>query len=406
MNPDLLKGVRVVDFTTHVAAPACTRIMADWGADVIKVEGKGGEAYRVFGASLSTPIDDDMNPLFQLENANKRDIGLNLKTPDGMEAMLKLIGTADVFITNVRMKSLEKLGLDYETLSAKFPKLVWGHVSGYGLYGDEAARPGFDIVAYWARGGLMCDMPPKGNPPLSVPSGVGDHTTALALLGGVCAALLKAKTTGKGEKICTSLYNTAIYASGLMVTSSQYGDHYPKSRYEPSTPLMNSYCSKDGEWFTLALLNYEVMFPKLCEVLELGGLAEDPRYCNVAAVKKDGNNEALCRLLEEGFAKFDSAYLNEEMTKRDLTFERCRHFHEISKDPQAHANFYFNEFTYPDGSTVQLPATPVHFQGNEALPCGPAPKLGEHNMEVLGELGYTPEQIEAMEQSGAAVARR
>ena len=405
MKPDLLKGVRVVDFTTHVAAPACTRIMADWGADVIKVEGAGGEAYRVFGASLGTPIDDNMNPLFQLENANKRDVGLNLKTPEGMEAMLKLIETADVFVTNVRMKSLEKLGLDYETLSVRFPKLVWGHVSGYGLYGDEAARPGFDIVAYWARGGMMCDMPPQGSPPLSVPSGVGDHTTALALLGGVCAALLKARATGKGEKICTSLYNTAIYASGLMVTSSQYGDHYPKSRYEPSTPLMNSYCSKDGAWLTLALLNYEVMFPKLCEVLELKGLAEDPRYGSVAAVKQGGNNEALCRILEEGFAKFDSGYLGDEMTKRDLTFERCRHFREISKDPQAHANYYFNKVVYDDGSTVQLPATPVHFSTNEPLPCGPAPRLGEHNAEVLSELGYSAEQIAAMEASGAAVSR-
>jgi len=403
MKPDLLKGVRVVDFTTHVAAPACTRIMADWGADVIKVEGAGGEAWRVFGASLNTPIDGDKNPLFQLENANKRGIGLNLKTLEGKEAMLKLIGTADVFVTNVRMKSLEKLGLDYETLAPMFPKLVWGHVSGYGLYGKEAARPGFDIVAYWARGGMMCDAPPKGHPPLSVPTGVGDHTTALALLGGICAALFKAKQTGEGEKVCVSLYNTAIYANGLMVVSTQYDDIFPKGRYEPSTPLMNSYCSKDGEWFTLALLNYEAMYPRLCKVLEMESFANDQRYNSVAAVKQAGNTEALCRILEDAFAKYDSTYLDEEMTKQDLTFERCRHFHEISKDAQAHANHYFNEVIYADGTTVQLPTTPVHFKENEAMPCSLAPRLGQHNHEVLKELGYTEEQIMHMESNGAAV---
>ena len=251
----------------------------------------------------------------------------------------------------------------------------------------------------------MCDAPPTGCPPMSVPSGVGDHTTALALLGGVCAALLKARQTGKGEKICTSLYNTAIYANGLMVTSSQYGDKFPKSRYEPSTPLMNSYSSKDGEWFTLALLNYEAMFPKLCIVLALGDLASDKRYDCVSSVKKNGNTEALCRILEEAFAKFDSVYLTKEMTKQDLTFERCRHFWEISQDPQAHANNYFNSVTYPDGTSVQLPATPVQFSINAPLRCGPAPRLGEHNVEVLSELGYTFEQVAVMEDTGVAVKR-
>lgn len=403
MKPDLLKGIRVVDFTTHVAAPACTKIMADWGADVIKVEGAGGEAWRVYGESVDTPATDECNPLWQLENANKRGIGLNLKKPDGMEAMLKLIETADVFVTNVRMKSLVKLGLDYETLSKKFPKLVWGHVSGYGLYGEESARPGFDIVAYWARGGMMVDMPPKGCPPISIPSAVGDHTTALALLGGVCAALVKAKATGKGEKICTSLYNTAIFANGVMITSTQYGDVFPKSRYAPSTPLMNTYKSSDGEWFTLAFLNYELMYPKLCKVLGLESLTDDERYLNVAAVKKDNHIEELCQILEEAFAKYDSKYLTEAMTAEDLTFERDRHFYEISKDPQAHANNYFNTFTFENGEVAELPASPVQFSENEPLPCEAAPHVGQHNEEVLYELGYTSEQIEKMLASGGVV---
>lgn len=403
MIPDILKGIRVVDFTTHVAAPVCTRIMADWGADVIKVEGAGGEAWRVFGASVGTPIGDEENPLWQLENANKRGVGLNLKHPDGMEAMLKLIASADVFVTNVRMGSLKRLGLDYETLSEKFPRLVWGHVSGYGLYGEESGRPGFDIVAFWARGGMMCDIPPEGCPPISVPTGVGDHTTGLALLSGICGALLKAGKTGKGEKICTSLYNTAIYANGVMITSTQYGDVYPKSRYAPSTPLMNSYKTKDNEWITLALLNYELMYPKLCKVLGLEHLAADERYHTVAGVKQGSHTADLCHLLEEAFAKFDSTYLTEHLKEQDLTFERDRHFWEVSKDPQAHANHYFNTFTFANGNVAQIPSSPVQFSANEPLPCEPAPTVGQHNYEILSSLGYSEAQIKAMEESGGVV---
>lgn len=405
MKPDILKGVRVVDFTTHVAAPACSRIMADWGADVIKVEGAGGEAWRVFGAMVGTPVSSEENPLWQLENANKRGIGLNLKTEGGMEAMLKLIATADVFITNVRMGSLKRLGLDYEALSAKFPKLVWGHVSGYGLYGEESSRPGFDIVAFWARGGMMCDIPPEGCPPISVPSGVGDHMTGLALLSGICGALVKAVKTGKGEMICTSLFNTAIYANGVMITSTQYGDVYPKSRYAPSTPLMNSYKTKDNEWFTLALLNYDVMYPKLCKVLGLTELSEDERYNTVEGIKQGSHNADLCRILESAFARFDTEYLTEHLNANDLTFERDRHFWEVSKDPQAHANHYFNEYTFANGNSAQIPASPVQFSAGEPLPCEAAPSLGQHNYEILGSLGYSPERIGAMEESGSVVSK-
>jgi crotonobetainyl-CoA:carnitine CoA-transferase CaiB-like acyl-CoA transferase len=404
MNQNLLKNIRVIDLTTHIAAPACTRIMADWGADVIKVEGPEGDAWRTFGATVGVPVNENENPLWQMENANKKAIALNLKKPEGLEIMLKLIASADVFVSNVRLASLKKLGLDYETLSARFPKLVWSHVSGYGLYGDESTRPGYDIVAFWARGGMMGDIPPEGNPPITVPTGVGDHITSLALLSGICGALLKAKETGKGEKICTSLYNTAIYVNNTMITSTQYDDVYPKSRYAPSTPLMNSYKTKDGEWLTLALLAYNSTVNRLFKILELEHLIGDDRYNSLDGVKKNGNTEVLCRILEDAFVKFNCAYLVEQMTANDLTFERCRHFKEISKDPQAHANNYFNHFKFPSGNTAQLAASPVQFSTNEPLPCGLAPALGQHNHEILISLGFSDEQIKAMQTTGAVVS--
>ena len=146
MKPDLLKGVRVVDLTTYAAAPGAGRMMADWGADVIKVEGFSGDPMRQFGDQMGVPATTDENPIWELENGNKRGVAFNLKTEKGLESMMKLLATADIFITNVRMKSLEKMGLDYESLAPKFPKLVWGHISGYGVYGKEAPRPGDDVV--------------------------------------------------------------------------------------------------------------------------------------------------------------------------------------------------------------------------------------------------------------------
>ena len=172
MKPDLLKGIRIVDFTTYVAAPGAGRIMADWGADVIKVEGLTGDPMRSFGLQMGIPANDDVNPIWELENGNKRGITLDLKNPKGMEVMMKLLESADGMTTNVRLGSLKKMGLDYETLAKKFPKLVWGHVSGYGIYGEEAPRPGYDVVSFWARGGFLADTPTIGHPPMTTPFGV------------------------------------------------------------------------------------------------------------------------------------------------------------------------------------------------------------------------------------------
>ena len=278
MKPDLLKGIRIIDFTTYVAAPGAGRIMADWGADVIKVEGLSGDPMRNFGVQMGIPATDDVNPIWELENGNKRGITLDLKNPKGMEIMMKLLESADGMTSNVRLGSLKKMGLDYETLSKKFPKLVWGHVSGYGIYGEEAPRPGYDVVSFWARGGFLADTPTIGHPPMTTPFGVGDHTASLVLLGGMLAGIMKAKATGQGEKVVLSLQGTSIWVNGLMALSTQFGDVYPKDRYAPPTPFSNSYQCKDGEWIVLTILQYERYFKAFCEALEIPEYVDDVRY--------------------------------------------------------------------------------------------------------------------------------
>ena len=206
MKCDLLKGIKVVDFTTYAAAPCSMRLLADWGADVIKVEGTAGDPMRKFGVNLAqTPYTDDENPVWEYENGNKRGIVLDLKTEKGMEAMHKLLSEADVLVSNLRASALKKLGLSYEQLHEKYPKLVMGIISGYGLNGKDAPRPGYDVVAFWAKGGALVDMSSDPNTPVNAPYATGDHTVGLALASGILGSIIKAKNTGIGEKVVVSL---------------------------------------------------------------------------------------------------------------------------------------------------------------------------------------------------------
>ena len=402
MKPNLLNGIRVVDLTTYAAAPGAGRMMADWGADVIKVETLGGDPMRNFGDQMGVPTATDENPIWELENGNKRGIALDLKNPKGKEAMLKLLSTADVFITNVRLGSLKKMGLDYATLAAQFPKLVWGHVSGYGIYGEEAARPGYDVVSYWARGGSLVDISPVGHPPITAPYGVGDHTASLVLLCGVLGALNKVRTTGQGEKVVVSLYGTAVWVNSLMVISAQYGDQWPKDRYQPSSPLGTTYQCKDGEWITLTIIAYERYWKAFCEAMELPEeVINDERFNTLLAAKKPENSDALCHLLEDTFAKKDRAYWAQRLSAADIAFEQSAHYGDVAGDAQAQANHYVIPFEMQSGKSFMLPMSPVQFSVNEALDSAHAPQLGEHTDEVLHDAGYSDEEIAAMREEKA-----
>ena len=288
MQADLLKGIKIVDFTTYAAAPCSVRMLADWGADVIKVEGFSGYPMRAFGANLGdTPYTEEENLVWEYENGNKRGISVDLKTEKGMEIMHKLLSEADAFVSNVRAASLDKLGLSYEKLHEKYPKLVVGVISGYGLYGKDAPRPGYGVVAFWAKGGALIDMSPDGKAPVTAPYATGDHTCGLALASGILGGILKAKNTGIGEKIVVSLYGTSIWANSLMIIGTQYGVQYPQSRYNPGNPLINSYKCKDGKWITLTILAYERYWDTFCDIFGLDDIKNEPAYRKLQTVVAD-----------------------------------------------------------------------------------------------------------------------
>ena len=402
MQADLLKGIKIVDFTTYAAAPCSVRMLADWGADVIKVEGFSGDPMRAFGANLGdTPYTEEENPVWEYENGNKRGISVDLKTEKGMEIMHKLLSEADAFVSNVRAASLDKLGLSYEKLQEKYPKLVVGVISGYGLYGKDAPRPGYGVVAFWAKGGVLIDMSPDGKAPVTAPYATGDHTCGLALASGILGGILKAKNTGIGEKIVVSLYGTSIWANSLMIIGTQYGVQYPQSRYNPGNPLINSYKCKDGKWITLTILAYERYWDTFCDIFGLDDIKNEPAYRKLQTVVADKEILEHCvRRIEEQFILQDREYWAEKLVEADIPFERTLQWKDIPTDQQAIDNNYVKEFKMKSGNTFMLPMTPVQFEGNEGLDSKPAPLLGEHTEEVISELGYSKAEIEQMIKDG------
>jgi len=387
----VLEGVKVVDLTTYAAAPMAGRMLADFGAEVIKIEPLSGDPFRNFGLSCGAPVDELENPCYQLENANKRGITLNLKSDEGKEILFKLLKDANIFLTNTRMEALKKMQLSYEDLQPMFPHLIYGHISGFGLEGAEASLPGYDLTAFWARGGALLDLGPKGTGPITTPYAVGDHSSTLALVSGLLGALHKQTKTGKGEKVLVSLFGTAIYLNSLMSVPCQYGDSFPKSRLHPLTPISASYCCKDGEWITLTILDYARDWPKFCAAIGREDLVSNEKYNKPEAGKQ--NSEELVQLIAGIFETQDREYWIKMMTKYDLPFGKTQHIIETMKDPLAWENQYLVNFTYESGNTTVMPCTPVQFGGNKAAPCEKAPQLGEHTKEVLAEIGYSAEQI-------------
>lgn len=225
-----LRGIKVVDLTGYGAGPMAGKVLGNWGADVIKVEPIEGDGSRKAGVALGLQSDEGANPHFEQKDSNKRSITLNLKTTEGKEVMDKLISQANIFISNFRLKALVKMGLDYETLSVKYPSLIWGHISGFGHEGPDADSPGFDTVSYWAKSGMLLDFCEDGYAPLTPPFELGDTLIGASLAGGVASCLYQQQVSGKGEKVVASLYGMGMFSEAWVLQSVYKGAKYPRSR--------------------------------------------------------------------------------------------------------------------------------------------------------------------------------
>lgn len=394
-----LSGIKVVELGTFVAVPSTARILSEYGADVVKVETLGGDDWRYIGASHSTPIAPFANPYFAFQNSGKKLISLNLKTDAGKEALLKLISGADVFISNVRLAGLKKMGLDYESLKENFPQLIYCHFTGFGYEGPDEARPGFDIAAFWSRTGPLVDWVSEGDFPVRPSLAFGDLATGAMILSSILMALVSRQIHGKGTMVSTSLFGAGIWYNGHSVVSSQ--EQYPNKTYpehplRPGTPFGHYYRCKDGEWIDIAVVGYEKNKDRMAKLLGIEDMLEDPRSVDTKTIQETGYVEEMVKRLNEVFLTKTRDEWAEIFQKADIVYEKLMHFKDISKDPQAWANNYLEEVTFANGDKTAMPATPILFPEYEKKHYEPVGGIGQNTAEVLAGLGYTPEQIADM----------
>ncbi|NDH48873.1 MAG: CoA transferase, partial [Acidimicrobiia bacterium] len=298
--PGPLEGVKVVELGVWVAGPAAAGVMADWGADVVKIEPTSGDPARSFQFMYGGNPPD--NPVFELDNRNKRGVAVDITTDEGRDAAYRLIDDADVFVTNVRAAALQRSGFDYATLSLRNPRLIYGLITGYGLSGPDADRPGFDISAFWSRTGMAHLMTPAGNTIPTLRGGMGDHSTGVTFAGAISAALFSRERTGKGQMVTSSLLRQGVYTVGFdlnMVLS--WGRHPPiNNRFEARNPSVNTYQSSDGKWFFVVGVEGDRHWPPLARVVGKPELVDDPRFDNIR--NRAINSEELRTILDTAFA--------------------------------------------------------------------------------------------------------
>jgi crotonobetainyl-CoA:carnitine CoA-transferase CaiB-like acyl-CoA transferase len=381
----MLEGVRVVELGVWVAGPAVGGLLADWGADVIKVEPPTGDPMRaVFGA---LGIDVGQNPPFELDNRGKRSVVIDLSTDEGRAMMERLLETADVFATNLRPDALERLGLDHVSVRARHRRLIYCSLTGYGLDGPDRDRAGYDVGAFWARSSAAAKLVPPGTDPPGIRSGFGDHTTALAALSGVLAALLDRQRTGEGRLVATSLLRAGTYVMGWDIgVYLRFGRiQGTRPRTEMAAPLINCYRAADGAWFWLLGLEQHRHWPGVVAALERPELATDPRFATTKARAEHAGE--LIAELDEAFATRPRSEWEARFDQHDVWWAPVQTIPEVTVDPQAHAAGSFVTMTPRSGEDpYSAVASPVSFSGYDQRP-GPVPALGEHTEELRRELG-------------------
>jgi crotonobetainyl-CoA:carnitine CoA-transferase CaiB-like acyl-CoA transferase len=395
-----MEGIRVVEIGVWVAGPAAGCVLADWGADVVKIEPHGlGDPARSFSRMLGADLP--FNPIFENDNRSKRSVVLDLRTPEGQSLALDLVDQADVFVTNVRQSGLARLGLDSETLLARNPRLVYGAISGYGFAGPDADRAAYDIAGFWARSGIAAALtaPGSSHPPFQR-GGMGDHNAGMTLAGGISAALFKRERTGQGQLVTTSLLRQGLYTLSFDLSLAiRFGVNVAAAdRATMGNPCINCYQDREGAWFWLVGLEGERHWPPLARVVGHPEWIDDPRFAEPQP--RSANAGELIAQLDAIFATKTRAEWGELFdAEQDLWWAPVQTAEEVVADEQVHAGGGFVDV--PDGgTTTKLPATPVDFGGTPWAPRAMAPEAGAHTDEILSELGRDASQIAALREKG------
>jgi formyl-CoA transferase len=397
----LLDGIRVIDAANFIAGPVSTTVMADFGADVIKIEPPTGDIYRVRGAGY---IPSPYNYPWIVDNRTKRSVAIDLRTKDGQDLLHRLVRDVDVFVTNAPLDSRARLRVRYEDLGPLNARLIYASISAYGETGDEASKPGFDSIALWARTGLMDLVRPSPDaaPSRSLP-GMGDHPTGMSLFGAIMAGLYHRERTGRGTAVSTSLMANGLWMNAIPVQGILCGarTEVRPPREESVSALANLYRCRDARWFMLTITGDERHWDGFARGIGREDLVTDPRFAETA--NRRTNARALIAVLDAHFGTKDWVEWSPILEKTGVAFGVVGTLDDIPHDAQMRSSGALVPLDDPRAGASLTVSSPLQIGGQEKVPATMAPAIGEHTVEVLRAAGLAESEIERLLRAGVIV---
>ncbi|MFC1900116.1 CaiB/BaiF CoA transferase family protein [Chloroflexota bacterium] len=405
------EGIKVIETSSAVAGPMSSRLLADWGADVIHIDSTEGSMARTMSgattsqnaARQSRQIVSDISYTAQNTSCNKRGMALNLAHERGREILYKLLENADVFISNFRPRQLEKFKLTYEELSQLNPRLICATLTGFGRKGPLQNEPGFGPSAGDGRSGLLHVLQEPGVGPVQMPIAYADFITAMTLAYGIMTALFIREKTGIAQTVDASLYNSVVYAMANDIGGSLVsGEDRQSIDRKDRAPLMNFYPTKDDRWLYIMMTRQEVYWPKFCKAIEREDLASDSRF--ISGQLSDEDNHALFNILDEVFRTKGLDDWKPILTAVGFPWAPVQNLPEVCSDPQARENGFFAPLAHPKFGDIEIVANPIKLGKTPETEKRPAPEFNENTIEILSEFGYTAEDIEKFKEQQVIIS--
>jgi len=396
-----LAGIKVLEVASWLAAPSCAALMADMGAEVIKVEPPEGDTYRNLYTALLG--DDFVHPCYQFDNRGKRGICINLEDSSGRDALSKLISQCDVFITNLTQPRLERYRLLASDIHALSPTAIYAVLSGFGTEGADSDRQAFDQTAFWARSGAMSVFGDRDDGPLISRGGYGDRITGLNLLSAILAALRIKDQTGEGQRVEVTLQRTGVWAMASDVTNALFERAQPvkTSHREPANPIWNFYKTKDGRYLALIMPMALPYWGKFCTMMNRADWATDDRFATLPEMAEHG--PSIVPDIEAAFASEDLSVWREKLDASGLIWEPVSELPEVVEDPALRERGAFSVVVHERGGAMEIVSAPFDIRDADIEVRGPAPDRGEHTRVVFREAGMSDEDIETLLARGAIV---